>query len=251
MPTVTQHTLFISDLHLSEANQDATTLFFQFLDSEAAQTADALYILGDFFELWVGDDDRCAFHEKIKSALRLYTQRGIPTFFMHGNRDFLIRKRFAKETGITLLPEPTIIQLYGEPILLLHGDSLCTADIRHQKTRKISLNRFYQNLVLWFLPLRVRRKIGQRFRNFSDHRKSSIESTIMDVTPETVIDEMSKAKVKRLIHGHTHRPAIHAIEVDGQPAQRIVLGDWHDYADYLLVDSHRNMTLKRICVGIS
>lgn len=239
---INPHTLFISDLHLSEDHPETTELFFQFLKSKA-NTAEALYILGDFFEVWVGDDDHSAFNETVKKQLREFTQTGIPTYFMHGNRDFLIRKRFAKETGITLLKEPSTIDLYGEPVLLLHGDSLCTLDERHQKSRKIMHNRFYQSAVLWLLPLKARRHYGYRFRTNSAGRKKALSNDIMDVTPEEVIRVMSDAKVNTLIHGHTHRPAIHPLTINNNDAKRIVLGDWHDKGTYLQANADQSFQL--------
>lgn len=235
------YTLFISDLHLSEDHPETVELFFDFLKN-TANTADALYILGDFFEVWVGDDDRSDFNEKVKTALRAFTAKGIPTYFMHGNRDFFIRKRFAKETGITLLKEPSVINLYGEPILLLHGDSLCTLDERHQKSRKIMHNRFYQTMVL-LLPLNVRRHYGARYRSASAERKSHLPNNIMDVTPDEVIRVMSEANVKTLVHGHTHRPAIHKLSIDNKNVKRIVLGAWHDKGTYLRVDQDNTVGL--------
>lgn len=236
-----KHTLFISDLHLSEAYPKTAELFFKFLKTEA-NNAEALYILGDFFEVWVGDDDRSPFNEKIKAALREYTKSGIPTYFMHGNRDFLIRKRFAKETGVTLLEEPSLIHLYDEKILLLHGDSLCTLDERHQKSRKTMHNRFYQTMVL-LLPLKIRQHYGNRFRSASTDRKTYLPDNIMDVTPEEVTKIMTEANTQTLIHGHTHRPAIHELTINKKPAKRIVLGAWHDKGTYLKIDQEGNKLL--------
>lgn len=237
-----KHTLFISDLHLSEDFPATAELLFQFLKN-TAQEADALYILGDFFEVWVGDDDRSDFNERIKDALREYTDTGIPTYFMRGNRDFLIRKRFAKETGVTLLKEPSVINLYGQRILLLHGDSLCTLDQKHQKSRKIMHNTFYQTAVLHLLPLKLRRYYGNRFRSASAERKSNMADNIMDVTFEEVVSVLSNNQTKIVIHGHTHRPAIHKFTVNNEAAQRIVLGAWHDKGNYLKIDQEANMAL--------
>ena len=192
--------------------------------------------------MWIGDDDRNAFNEPIKAALRDYTASGIPTYFMHGNRDFLIRKRFAKETGVTLLKEPTIIELYDEKILLLHGDSLCTLDERHQKSRKIMYNRFYQTMVL-LLPLKVRQHYGNRFRSASAARKSHLPDKIMDATPAEIIRVMAEADTNTLIHGHTHRPAIHQLHINNASAKRLVLGAWHDKGTYLKIDQDGNAVL--------
>lgn len=235
------HTLFISDLHLCQEQPEATSLFLNFLKNQA-KNADALYILGDFFEVWIGDDDHNDFNMKNIQALREYTASGIPTYFMRGNRDFLIGKRFAKETGIQLLKDPTIIQLYNTPTLLLHGDSLCTLDVKHQKMRKIMHNRLYQKLTL-MLPLRIRRHYANRFRNISRNNKAHLANSIMDVTPDEVIRVMGEANVKTLIHGHTHRPAIHQLSIHQKPAKRIVLGAWHQQGNYLRVDENGDSTL--------
>jgi len=228
-------TFFISDLHLCQEQPQITKIFLDFLKTKATE-ADALYILGDFFEVWIGDDDRNAFNQMIIQALRAFTDTGIPTYFMHGNRDYLIGKRFAKASGVQLLKEPTVINLYGSPILLLHGDSLCTLDIKHQKARKMMHNRFYQ-LITLSLPLKLRRHIAGRLRNTSKENKRQLENHIMDVTPEEVLHVMREAKVKTLIHGHTHRPAIHNIKIDNQNAQRIVLGAWHKQGNYLKIQA--------------
>jgi len=243
----TSHTLFISDLHLSPDTPETATLLIHFL-KHIANKADALYILGDFFECWVGDDDRSDFNERIKTALRHYTHSGIKTYFMPGNRDFLIGPRFAKETGITLLKEPTLITLYGQRILLLHGDSLCTLDQKHQRSRKSMHNRFYQKIVLSLLPLTWRRHYGQRLRRASIERKSQLAHSIMDVTPEAVTHAMSEARTQLLIHGHTHRPAIHSLSINGSDAdaQRIVLGDWHHRGSYLKIDTTGQRVLLEI-----
>ena len=234
-------TFFISDLHLCQEQPQITNIFLDFLKTKATE-ADALYILGDFFEVWVGDDDRNAFNQIIIQALRAFTDTGIPTYFMHGNRDYLIGKRFAKASGVQLLKEPTVINLYGSPILLLHGDSLCTLDIKHQKARKMMHNRFYQ-LITLSLPLKLRKHIAGRLRNTSKENKRQLENHIMDVTPDEVLRVMREAKVKTLIHGHTHRPAIHDIKIDDQDAQRIVLGAWHKQGNYLKIQADNTLDL--------
>ncbi len=228
------HTLLISDLHLCQEAPESTRIFLNFLENQA-KDADALYILGDFFEVWIGDDNHCDFNVQIIQALRQYTASGIPTYFMRGNRDFLIGKRFAKATGVAFLKEPTMIELYNKPILLLHGDSLCTLDVKHQKARKVMHNRFYQQMSLR-LPLRIRKHYANRFRNVSHRNKNNLSNNIMDVTPSEVTRVMSEFNVTTLIHGHTHRPAIHTIEINQQPAKRIVLGDWQHQGSYLRVD---------------
>lgn len=225
-------TLFISDLHLSAERTDITDCFLTFMREET-QGIDALYVLGDFFEMWVGDDDHSPFHQQIKTAFKQLTDAGIPCYFIHGNRDFLIGKRFSRETGVTLLPEHSVIDLYGEPTLILHGDTLCTLDEKYQAYRKKVHNPWIQWLFLR-LPLALRRRIGNQLRQGSSKANQEKQQTIMDVTPEEVVKVMAEHQVHTMIHGHTHRPAIHQLTVEGQPARRIVLGDWYDHGSVLI-----------------
>jgi len=187
-----------------------------------------------FFEVWIGDDDHSDFNQEIIQALRNFTDTKIPTYFMHGNRDYLIGKRFAKAAGVQLLKEPTVIELYNTPILLLHGDSLCTLDLKHQKSRKMMHNRLYKKITVT-LPLGVRKHYAKRFRNMSRNNKSNLSNNIMDATPDEVTRVMKEADVTTLIHGHTHRPAIHDLTINNQDAQRIVLGAWHEKGSYFRV----------------
>lgn len=219
------HTLFISDLHLDPSTPAQNKTFVHFLKTSALQ-ADALYILGDFFDVWIGDDHRTPFIDEIKSALYDFTQRDIPTYFMRGNRDFLLGKQFAKATGMQLLSDPTTIQLYGENILLMHGDSLCTLDTKHQKFRRFVNKPFNQ---AWMLatPLRFRQWVAKRMRQQSQHHQSTLNDTIMDVAESAVVDVLEHNKTKLLIHGHTHRPAIHTWQLHHDTYKRIVLGAWH------------------------
>lgn len=214
-------TLFISDLHLDESRPAVVRAFFDFLDTKAAK-ADALYILGDFFEVWVGDDDDAPFNRRIVERL---AQLATPLFFMVGNRDFLVGTRFAQETGATLLTDPTTIDLYGQQVLLMHGDSLCTTDTEYMAFRQQARSEPWQHALL-SKPLEERRAIARQLREQSQSMNSLKAEDIMDVTPEEVIAEMRKAGAATLIHGHTHRPARHPINIDGTPAERIVLGDW-------------------------
>ncbi|MGY0564259.1 MAG: UDP-2,3-diacylglucosamine diphosphatase [Paraglaciecola chathamensis] len=226
-------TYFIADLHLSAQRSDISQCLFQFLDSDALQ-ADALYVLGDLFEAWIGDDDQTPFNQQVASAFKRVADAGVSIFFIHGNRDFLIRERFAKQAGFTLLPEQVVIDLYGTPTLITHGDELCTQDVAYQKFRKKARGWWWPRLVLR-LPLSTRRKIAENGRATSKENQKQLTTDIMDVTPQEVIDTMSRFNVTRLIHGHTHRPAIHDLTVNGQPAQRIVLGDWYDQGSILTV----------------
>ena len=225
-------TLFIADLHLSADRPDITDCFLRFMAHDT-HGIDALYVLGDLFEMWIGDDDDSPFHQQIKQAFRALTDRGVPCYFIHGNRDFLIGQRFSRETGVQLLPEHTVIDLYGTPTLVLHGDTLCTLDEAYQKYRKKVHNRFIQWL-FFRLPLRTRQKIGQKMRGNSHKNNRAKSQSIMDVTPDEVLAKMTEFGVHQMIHGHTHRPDVHALSLHGQPATRIVLGDWYDHGSVLV-----------------
>lgn len=227
--------LFISDLHLEVERPDIAWAFLHFLQTRASH-AEALYILGDFFEVWVGDDAMDEFQRSIAQALRQLADSGTRIFLMHGNRDFMLGKRFCREAGCTLLREGSVIELNGEPILLLHGDSLCTRDESYQRLRK----RLRNPLSLWLLrnlPLATRHKLARKLRDASRMRTREKAAEIIDVTPEVVPQVMAERGVRTLIHGHTHRPAVHKLLVDGQDAQRIVLGDWDRQGWALEVDA--------------
>ncbi|THG81662.1 UDP-2,3-diacylglucosamine diphosphatase [Pseudomonas sp. A-1] len=227
--------LFIADLHLEAERPDIVRAFLHFLDTRAAQ-AEALYILGDFFEVWVGDDGMDDFQRSIASALRRLSDAGTRIYLMHGNRDFLIGRHFCREAGCTLLREGSVVELYGEPVLLLHGDSLCTRDESYQRLRK----RLRNPLSLWLLrnlPLATRHKLARKLRDASRMRTREKAADIIDVTPEVVPQVMAERRVRTLIHGHTHRPAVHRLLVDGHNAQRIVLGDWDRQGWALEVDA--------------
>lgn len=228
-------TLFISDLHLSAERHDITECFLTFMKEEA-RGIDALYVLGDLFEMWIGDDDDSPFHRQIKAAFRELTDAGTPCYFIHGNRDFLIGSRFSKETGVQLLPEHTVIDLYGTPTLILHGDTLCTLDYDYQRYRKKVHNRFIQWL-FFRLPLSYRQKIGSKLRSNSSMTNQVKREDVMDVTPDEVEKVMAQYQVTAMIHGHTHRPAVHHLTVGKQPAVRTVLGDWYDHGSVLVCTS--------------
>jgi UDP-2,3-diacylglucosamine hydrolase len=218
-------TLFIADLHLQTEEPAITAGFLRFLQGEA-RTADALYILGDLFEAWIGDDDPNPLHHEIAAAIKALVDSGVPCFFIHGNRDFLIGKRFARESGMTLLPEEQALDLYGRSVLIMHGDTLCTDDTGYLAFRAKVHTPWIQTLFL-ALPLFIRNRIAAKMRAGSKAANSSKSMTIMDVNPQAVINVMEKHRVQWLIHGHTHRPDVHTLTANGEPAQRVVLGAWH------------------------
>jgi len=219
-------TLFISDLHLEADRPEIGEQFLDFLDQEAAD-ADALYILGDFFEYWVGDDDPDEYYASIKRSLRAFTDSGVSVFFMHGNRDFMIGEQFAAETGVTILPDPYPTELYGKSVLLSHGDALCTDDAEYQQMRAMTRNPEWQAMMLE-KPLEERIAIAKQARAQSQERNKTLSESIMDVNPDAVRQIIAEYDVEILLHGHTHRPAIHGVDVDDRFAKRIVLGDWYD-----------------------
>jgi UDP-2,3-diacylglucosamine hydrolase len=222
-PNIMQHTLFISDLHLSENQPDITQNFLKFLKNHASE-AQAIYILGDFFDLWVGDDDDNCFNKEITTLLRSITEKTISINFIHGNRDFLIGETFAKQTGCKILNESTTIQLYGQTILILHGDALCTLDKRHMKFRKITQSTLLKSLFL-LLPLTVRKKIGTKIRansrmHHADHKLHH------DVVQKSIEETLKLNGATRMIHGHIHKPGIYHFTFENHTAERIVLGSW-------------------------
>ncbi|MEM6160653.1 UDP-2,3-diacylglucosamine diphosphatase [Erwinia sp. P6884] len=229
------HTLFIADLHLCAEEPAITAGFLAFLRREA-RNADALYILGDLFEAWIGDDDPDPLHAEIAAALHDLQQHGTPCYFIHGNRDFLIGKRFARRSGLALLPEEQVLTLYGRRILIMHGDTLCTDDEGYQRFRRKVHQPWLQRLFL-ALPLFIRQRIAARMRAGSREANSSKDMTIMDVNPTAVAQAMTRQQVHCLIHGHTHRPAVHTLEINGQPAERIVLGAWHTEGSMIRVSA--------------
>ena len=227
--------LLISDLHLEEERPDITRAFVHFLQTRARQ-AEALYILGDFFEVWVGDDGMSPFQHDIARALRALSDTGTRIFLMHGNRDFMIGRAFCREAGCTLLKDPSIVSFNGEPVLLMHGDSLCTLDVGYMKLRRLLRNPL-SLFILRNLPLSTRHKLARKLRSESRTQTRMKASDIIDVTPDEVARVMAEHGVRTLIHGHTHRPAVHELEVNGQPARRIVLGDWDQQGWALQVDA--------------
>ncbi|AGA86831.1 UDP-2,3-diacylglucosamine diphosphatase [Stutzerimonas stutzeri] len=226
--------LLISDLHLEEERPDISRAFLHFLETRACQ-AEALYILGDFFEVWIGDDAMTPFQRSIAQALRSLSGSGTRIYLMHGNRDFMLGKSFCRAAGCTLLADPSVVELNGERVLLMHGDSLCTRDEGYMRLRRLLRNPF-SLFVLRNLPLSARRKLARKLRNESRTQTRMKASDIIDVTPELIPRVLAEHRVRTLIHGHTHRPAMHDLVVNGQPAQRIVLGDWDRQGWALQVD---------------
>lgn len=224
-------TLFVSDLHLEAERPDIGEQFLEFLKTEASE-AEALYILGDLFEAWVGDDDPNTHYFKIKRALRKLADNGIPVYFMHGNRDFMIGKAFANETGVKILPDPYRVDMYGERALLSHGDVLCTDDVQYQRVRKMTRDPDWQASML-AKPLKERLRIAEEARRQSLEQTLNLNMNIMDVNQEAVKNIIIKYGVDILLHGHTHRPDIHTIDLGGRKAKRIVLGDWYTQGSVL------------------
>ena len=227
-------TLFISDLHLDPARPTITALFERYLGSEEVRRADALYILGDLVEAWIGDDDDAELPQRIAVATRAVHDAGVPVYFMVGNRDFLLGQAFAERAGMSLLDDGVVHEIQGKPTLLMHGDILCTDDLAYQAVRQQVRNPQWQAQLL-ALPLDARRAIAAKARQDSKAHTSSTMESIMDVNAEAVSSAMRHAGVTRLIHGHTHRPAVHDFELDGAGAQRMVLGDWYEQGSVLTV----------------
>lgn len=226
------HTYFLSDLHLNHQQPHITAAFIRFLN-EQAPSAESIYILGDLFEYWIGDDaidelDVC----HILSAMHKLSQK-VRCYFIAGNRDFLVRQRFSQQTGFTILADETVIDLYGTPTLILHGDSLCVDDIKHQQFRQnFVLNKMVCDLVLT-KPVKERLQLAQQARAKSQSNKRPINDQIMDVSESAVIAAFKKHKVMQMIHGHTHRQKLHSHELGNATASRHVLGDWHSSSSIL------------------
>ncbi|MFT4248382.1 MAG: UDP-2,3-diacylglucosamine diphosphatase [Pseudomonas sp.] len=243
-------TLFISDLHLDPVRPAITELFLAFL-REQTRDADALYILGDLFEAWIGDDTPSPAADAVAAALRELADTGVPVYFMPGNRDFLVGEDYARRAGFRILPDPTVIDLYGEPVLLLHGDLLCSDDTAYQAFRTQTRDPAF---IAQFLaqPLAARIAFAQRARAASQARQSELKQegnvqfeAITDVAPTEVETWFARYGVARMIHGHTHRPAIHSLTVGELPRTRVVLGDWYQQGSVLRVDAD-GMALERL-----
>jgi len=234
-------TYFISDLHLIPSRSHLTTLLLNFLDviTDKADKAEALYILGDLFEFWIGDDiiqkPAGKPYLAIIKKLKALSDSGVKIYFQQGNRDFLAQQRFAVATGAELLPDQKVIDLYGTPTLLMHGDTLCTDDTGYQRMRRIFRNKIIQKIYLSLSPER-RSRIAGNTRKVIKDKAPKKAFNIVDVNQLEVEKVMREAGVVQLIHGHTHRPAIHEFRLEGKPAKRIVLSDWTDKARYLIFD---------------
>ena len=235
-------TLFVSDLHLDPARPEITRLFAEFLDNEA-RSANALYILGDLFEAWVGDDDPSDTGAFVADRLATLSARGVPLYFMHGNRDFLLGAAYAGRAGMHVLEDPTVIDLHGRPALLVHGDTLCTDDLAYQQFRAQTRDPAWQAQFL-AQPLEARLAFAHQARAASQARQGELRDAgtmeaITDVAPGAVDAAFRTHGVELLIHGHTHRPAVHTLDVDGRACTRVVLGDWYEQGSVLRVDADR------------
>lgn len=221
-------TLFIADIHLCQQEPAITAGFLHFLQREAHQ-ADALYILGDLFEVWIGDDDPNPLHAQVAAALSALP---LPVYFIHGNRDFLLGKRYARASGMQLLPEEQVLSAYGHRVLIMHGDTLCTDDQGYQRFRRKVHQRWLQTLFL-ALPLFLRQKVATRMRADSQQANQHKSQAIMDVNAAAVQEAMQRHQVSLLIHGHTHRPAVQ-VSAEGE---RAVLGAWHERGSMIVLDA--------------
>ena len=228
-------TLFVSDIHLDESRPEHVRGFLDFLAGEAAR-AEALYILGDLFEAWIGDDEESALADTVAQALAALGAQGVPCRFMHGNRDFLLGTGFEARTGVKLLPDPVSVDLYGVPTLLSHGDVFCIGDRHYQELRTIVRQHSWQQRFL-ALPLPTRRELASAARAGSKAHTQRQIPVLMDVDDEAVTRAMRATRATRLIHGHTHRPAIHRFQVDGMSAERVVLAPWYEAASCVAVDA--------------
>ncbi len=228
-------TLFVSDLHLTEERPEANERFIAFLEDKAG-SAEALYILGDFFEYWIGDDDLGEpFNAVVAGLLKAISRKGVQVRLMHGNRDFLIGESFCKATGATLLADPSLQDIEGVRTLLMHGDTLCTDDLEYQAWRRKARDPAFQAAFL-AKPIPERRQAIQQMREKSKEVVQGKSAEIMDVNDDAVRETLRRHGVRRLIHGHTHRPGRHALEVDGERCERWVLPDWYGAGGYLEVD---------------
>jgi UDP-2,3-diacylglucosamine hydrolase len=228
-------TLFASDLHLDGQAPWAIDAFVSFLEGPARE-AEALYLLGDLFEAWVGDDDDDPANSRACDALARLTRAGTPVFALHGNRDFLLGAGFEQRTGVKLLPDPVSLELHGVATLLSHGDVFCTEDLPYQELRGIVRRPDWQRRFL-ALPLATRRQLADAARAGSKAHTERQVPVLMDVDPDAVLRAMRAAGVRRLVHGHTHRPATHDFEIDGAPAQRVVLAPWYEAASCVAIDA--------------
>jgi UDP-2,3-diacylglucosamine hydrolase len=224
--------LFISDLHLTAERPEANERFISFIEGKA-RSAEALYVLGDLFDkFWIGDDDPAEFNKVVAGFFTALSRAGVPLYLMHGNRDFLIGERFARETGAKLLPDPTVVDIGGTRTLLMHGDTLCTDDHEYQAWRAKSRNPALQSQFL-AMPVAQRRMMSAAVQDKIKVAASGKAPEIMDVNADAVARAFRQHGVDRMVHGHTHRPAKHELDVDGQRRERWVLPDWYGAGGYL------------------
>jgi UDP-2,3-diacylglucosamine hydrolase len=228
-------TLFISDLHIDASRRQIIRQFTEFLQTQA-RAADALYILGDLFDSWVGDDAPDAGQSAAIAAIKSLTSSGVPCFVMRGNRDFLLGPQFCTDTGARILPDPGIVTLYGEPVLVMHGDALCTDDRAYQRLRATVRDEDWQRHFL-ALSVAARRALAGAARTGSKAHMASMEDAITDVNAESVAAALRAAGTSIILHGHTHRPGVQSLSVDGRECTRIVLGDWHAQGSLVRWDS--------------
>lgn len=228
-------TLFISDIHLDSNRPEISQAFIRFLNKQAVK-AETLYILGDLFEFWIGDDYQKPYQNEIL-ALHETVKKGVKIYFMHGNRDFMVGNKLANDIGCEILDDPTVIHLYGQSILLSHGDVLCTEDTAYMKFRHYVRDKKWQDMML-AKPVEERLNMANQLRGMSQTSNSNKAENIMDVTPSEVIKMLEAHNVKLMIHGHTHRPAIHSLTTKLGNSKRIVLGDWSDFGWVLKFNSN-------------
>jgi UDP-2,3-diacylglucosamine hydrolase len=229
--------LFVSDVHLDATAPEAVEQFLEFLGTHAAD-AEALYILGDLFEAWIGDDDPDPTKGRVCEGLRALTANGVGCFILHGNRDFLLGRDFCRRTGSRLLADPVVADLGGERVLLTHGDALCTDDHSYQELRSTVRTPDWQRRFL-ALPLADRDLLANQARAGSKEHTSRTIPNIMDVNEDAVSTAYRATRVRRIIHGHTHRPGVHDSSIEGEPAQRLVLGAWYEQGSYIRYDNGR------------
>jgi len=227
-------TFFISDLHLHPSRPAIIECFLTFLKKQQSR-AEALYILGDLFETWIGDDHPEAVYQPVKSALKAFSNAGTPVYLMHGNRDFLLGAQFATETGCSLLPDPSRIDLYGTTTVLMHGDSLCSDDKDYQHFRRKVRDPAWQQHIIG-LPVEQRLQMARQALELSAQSKQGKDETIMDANQDAVRRTVEENQADLLIHGHTHRPGIHSFRNNGREITRIVLGDWYETGSVLAID---------------
>lgn len=239
---------FIADIHLNDNEPVITTGFLAFI--EKLPESCELYILGDLFDYWIGDDEYSSLHQKIAGALSDLSRRGINVFFIHGNRDFLIGQHFAEQCQMQILPELSLIDQKSSPLLVLHGDLLCTDDKSYQKFRRKMHNHWLQRLFL-MLPMMIRRKIANKLRGESQQYNSRKSEKIMDVNQQAVSTMMQQFQAHTMIHGHTHKPAIHSFKINNIEVKRMVLGAWHDGINFIFQDSQGRFQLYLLSLNIN